>query len=56
MGFDVEIMRNTVKGLLIYAQRRPRSVCAFAQADHGIRCPLTLLMNTTGYIDENGRP
>ena len=30
-----------------HAQQRPRSVCAFAQSNQGLRCPLTELLDTT---------
>ena len=37
---------------VICGQRRPRSACAFAQADQGLRCPLTESMDTIIYFDE----
>ena len=32
-------------------QRKPRSACAKAQADQGLRCPLTESMDTVVYVD-----
>ena len=36
----------------ICGQRRPRSACANAQADQGLRCPLTESVDTVVYVDE----
>ena len=36
----------------ICGQRRPRPACAFAQADQGLRCPLTESINIVVYVDE----
>ena len=36
----------------ICGQCRPRSACAIAQADLGLRCPLTESMDTIVYVDE----
>ena len=36
----------------ISGQRRPRSACAYAQADRGLHCPLTELMDIVVYVDE----
>ena len=41
------------KGLYaICGQRRPRSACAYAQADQGLHCPLTESMDTVVHDDE----
>ena len=37
-------------------QRRPRSACASAQADQGLRCPLTDSLDTTECINREQRP
>ena len=45
------MMCNTGKGpYAIYGQCRPRSACAFAQADQGLHCPLTKSMDTIVYV------
>ena len=36
----------------ICGQRRPRSACAFAQADQGLRFPLIESMNSVVYVDK----
>ena len=36
----------------INGQRRPRSACAYAQADRGLHCPLTELIDKVVYVDE----
>ena len=36
----------------ICGQRRSKSACANAQADLGLRCPLTELMDILVYVDE----
>ena len=36
----------------ICGQRRPWSACAFAQADLGLRCPLTESMDIVVYVDK----
>ena len=40
----------------ICGQRRPRSACASAQADHGLRCPLTESLDTTECINGEQSP
>ena len=37
-------------------QRRPRSDCADAQSDQGLRCPLPDLVNTIECINREQRP
>ena len=36
----------------VCGQSRPRSACAFAQAELGLRCPLIASMDTASYVDE----
>ena len=40
----------------ICGQRRPRSDCAFAQSDQGLRCPQTECLDTTELINGEQRP
>ena len=37
---------------VISGQRKPRSACAFAQADLGLRCPLTKSIDIAVYVDK----
>ena len=47
----VNLKRNAQKGpYAVCILRMPRSACAFAQADLGIRCPLTESMNIVVYV------
>ena len=40
----------------MWGQRRPRSDCADAQSDQGLRCPLTESLDTTEYMTEKQGP
>ena len=36
----------------LYGQHRPRSACAFAQADLGLRCLISESVDTIVYVDK----
>ena len=44
------------KGHVIWGKRRPWSACAYAQADLGLRCPLTESGDSVVYVDEQKMP
>ena len=50
MSYVAERMKRAL--MQFCGQRRPRSACANAQAELGLHCPLTELMNTVVYVDE----
>ena len=48
--------RAMQKGVYICGQQSPRSDCAFAQSDQGLRLPLTETLDIVGNIDVQQRP
>ena len=58
LDFNITVYIGRAKNVSsgICGQRRPRSDCASAQSDQGLRCPLTDSLNTTECMNAEQRP